>query len=398
MGAAGGYISGGPIYQRNKALFLQQRGWSVYYISCCHGKIYISGLEDFIVETCTFLTKPAYLFPQKYHQILLNYILKKLPHQMGDVVIETGTDYTAYWGELLAEKLNGRHIITLLDEYNDKITSKVAPFYKFKYGRKELACISDEVMIHIFSSFIPECKAKQYSLVCYCSNSLENVNPLWVSDIPSGDLVVGYIGRLEKKAMPFILDGIRKYADENKDKKIVFLCIGGSDNHSIGRNIKNFLIDCANVAVYITGFLFPIPLKCVEKCDIIFSTAGSCLVGARASVPTVRIHQINNTIQGFIQKYSSKEYYVYENANTVFDYIKLFSQGTPCPRLDKYDINKEWKTIEGYFDKHLDFLAKADSKFDYFNFKKINLNWKERLYKYSFFLLGMRLHHLLWKK
>ena len=47
---------------------------------------------------------------------------------MGNVVIETGTDYTAYWGELLAEKLNGRHIITLLDEYNDKITSKVAPF------------------------------------------------------------------------------------------------------------------------------------------------------------------------------------------------------------------------------------------------------------------------------
>lgn len=77
MGAAGGYISGGPIYQRNKALFLQQRGWSVYYISCCHGKIYISGLEDFIVETCTFLTKPPYLFPPKKQQILLNYILKK---------------------------------------------------------------------------------------------------------------------------------------------------------------------------------------------------------------------------------------------------------------------------------------------------------------------------------
>ena len=139
-------------------------------------------------------------------------------------------------------------------------------------------------------------------------------------------------------------------------------------------------------------------MKCVEKCDIIFSTAGSCLVGARASVPTVRIHQINNTIQGFIQKYSSKEYYVYENAHTVYDYIKLFSQGTPCPRLDKFDINKEWKTIEGYFDKHLDFLTKADPKINYFNFEKINLSLKERLYKYSFFLLGMRLHHLLWKK
>ena len=150
MGAAGGYISGGPIYQRNKALFLQQRGWSVYYISCCHGKIYISGLEDFIVETCT---------------------------SNGGRSNRNWCRLYCLLGRVVGREIKGRHIITLLDEYNDKITSKVAPFYKFKYGRKELACISDEVMIHIFSSFIPECKAKQYSLVCYCSNQSRNSLP-----------------------------------------------------------------------------------------------------------------------------------------------------------------------------------------------------------------------------
>lgn len=40
MGAAGGYISGGPIYQRNKALFLQQREWSVYYLVVMVRSIY----------------------------------------------------------------------------------------------------------------------------------------------------------------------------------------------------------------------------------------------------------------------------------------------------------------------------------------------------------------------
>jgi len=397
IGAAGGYISGGPIYQRNKALFMRQQGWDVYYISCCHGKVYIDGLDEFIIGVFTFIAKPAYLFPKKYQHKLIDYVLKNIPKLSDEIIIETGTDYTAYWGELLAEQLKGRHIVTLLDEYNDKINQKVASFYQFKYNRRELACISNEVMVHIFGDLIPQANVAQYSVPCYCTNSLADTKPSWVGDIPTGDLVVGYIGRLDKKAVPVIIEGIKKFAKENVNLQIVFLCIGGSDVKSDSDNILGSFSEFNNVRVCITGLLFPIPIACVRKCDLIFSTAGSCSVGAKASVPTVRIHQITNAVQGFVQKIGCADYFQYQNAHTVYDYISLFFKGEFCPKLEEYDLSNEWIMAEKCFEKHLNLLNKAESKLLYFDFRKIKLSWKKRFYKYSMLILGMRLHQLFWK-
>lgn len=398
IGAAGGYISGGPIYQRNKALFMRQQGWNVYYISCCHGKVYINGLDEFIIGVFTFIAKPAYLFPKKYQHKLIDYVSKSIPKLSDEIFIETGTDYTAYWGELLAEHLKGRHVVTLLDEYNDKVNRKVASFYQFKYDRKELACISDEVMVHIFGDLIPDSSVVQYSVPCYCTNSLADTEPSWIADIPTADLVIGYIGRLDKRAVLVIIEGVKKFAKENPNMQIVFLCIGGSDAKLDSDNILNLFSASKNVKVYITGLLFPIPIACVRKCDLIFSTAGSCSVGAKAAVPTVRIHQINNAVQGFVQKIGSVAYYQYQNAHTVYDYINLFFQGVYSPKLEEYDLSNEWIMAKKCFEKHLDLLNKAEIKLSYFDFRKIKLTWKERFYKYSMLIIGMRLHQLLWKK
>ena len=398
IGAAGGYISGGPIYQCNKAIFMKQQGWDVYYVSCCHGKVYIDGLEEFVVGVFTFIARPAYLFPQKYQWNLLELIKNSIPCMSDEIIIETGTDYTAYWGELLAERLKGRHIVTLLDEYNDKINRTVASFYQFKYDRKELACISDEVMAHIFGSLMPGPNVVQYSVPCYCSNSLASTMPSWLDDIPAGDLVIGYIGRLDKRAVPVIIDGVKMFAEQNLNMQVVFLCIGGSDTKFDSDNIQNSFSDNRNVKVFITGLLFPIPVACVRKCDLIFSTAGSCYVGVKASVPTVRIHQLTNDVQGFVLNFGGADYYQYKNACTVYDYISLFYQGVYCPKSEQYGFVDDWSRAEKCFGQHLDFLGKAELELSYFDFRKIKLTWKERFYKYSMLVTGMRLHQSLWKK
>ena len=395
IGAAGGYVSGGPIYQRNKAIFMKRHGWDVYYISCCHGKVYIEGLEDFIVGVFTFVAKPAYLFPKRYQRKLLALLEKQLPFLSDNVVIETGPDYTAYWGELLAQKLRGKHIVTLLDEYNEHIDAKVAPFYRFKYNRGELACISDEVMLHIFGNLIPQVQERQYSLPCYCTNSLEESTPDWLEEIPTGDLTIGYIGRLEKNAVPVIMEGVRKYACKNPDKQIVFLCIGGSDSEKYSLRIKEYFQEELNVAVYITGLLFPIPLACVQKCNLIFSTAGSCTVGAMAGVSTVRIHQLTNEIQGVMKQVGSAESYKYDAAASVYDYIDLFCKGAICPKLAQYDLSQDWKRAEACFEKHLLMLKESSKDKTYFNFNHLRLSVTERLNKTVMNLFGMTISNLI---
>lgn len=395
IGGAGGYVSGGVIYHRNKALFMKERGWVVHYISCCHGKVYVDGLETFIVGTFTFLVKNVFLYPERYRKKMLDCIIRKLPDIKGEIVIETGTDCTAYWGELLAERLHGKHIVTLLDEYNDNITLKVSSFYKFKYGRKELACISDEAMVHIFGKLIPESKNKQYSLGCYCTNSLYDIHPDWLSDIPKGDLVIGYIGRLEKKAVPIIIEGLKCFAAEKKTLSVVFLCIGGSDTEKSKNNIISSFYGYDNMNVYITGLMFPIPIDCVKLCDLIFAVAGSSTVGVMAGVPTVRIHQLTNKCEGFITKAGFRNYMKCDNGDSVYDYIKMFYCDHTYPLLDKYDLSEMWKNAQFFFEKHLNMLDNSIKEKKYFNFSNIKLTFKERMAKYLMSLFGMKMHKIL---
>lgn len=397
IGAAGGFISGGPIYQRNKAVYMKQQGWNVYYLSCCHGKVFVHGLEEFIVGVFTFLCKPAFCYPKKYQARLLDYILNRIPKISDEIVIETGTDYTAYWGELLAERVKGKHIVGLLDEYNDHITTKVSAFYQFKYNRKELACISDEVMLHIFGDLIPQCILQPYSLPFYCTNSLDTNKPDWIADIPQADLVVGYIGRLEKNAVPVVVDGIKKYALKNPNKRIAFLCIGGTDNHLVSQRIYDSFSNVRNIKVYITGLLFPIPVSCVEKCDLVFSTAGSCSVGVKAGVPTVRIHQLTNIPEGFIVSLKSREYQKCSDGNTVYDYICMFCRGINIPKLDKYDLSQNWTDAVACFNKHIDFLLNSVQTREYFDFSLIPLSLKERCQRLTMSLFGMRAYRKIWK-
>lgn len=395
IGGAGGYVSGGVIYHRNKALFMKERGWIVHYISCCHGKVYVDGLETFIVGTFTFLVKNAFLYPERYRKKMLDYIIRKLPNIKGEIVIETGTDCTAYWGELLAERLQGKHIVTLLDEYNENITSKVSTFYQFKYERKELACISDKVMVHIFGDLIPDTKNKQYSLGCYCSNSLYDIHPDWISDIPKGDLVIGYIGRLEKKGVSAIVEGLKCFASENKSVSIVFLCIGGSDTDTAKNSIISSFTGYDNIKVYVTGLIFPIPVDCVKRCDLIFGIAGSSNVGAMAGVPTVHINQITDECEGFITKIGCLNYMKCDKGNSVCDYIKMYYFGHTYPLLDKYDLSEMWKNAQVLFDKHLNMLDSSIKEKEYFNFNNIKLTFKERMAKYIMSLFGMKMHKIL---
>ena len=40
-------VAGGPIYNRNKIIYLKERGWNVVVFPTSKGKVYISGLEEY---------------------------------------------------------------------------------------------------------------------------------------------------------------------------------------------------------------------------------------------------------------------------------------------------------------------------------------------------------------
>ena len=391
IGAAGGYISGAPIYHRNKALYLRDKGWTVYYISCCGGHVYVRDLEQFIVATCSFLCQEVYTFSKYRQKKLLDYIVDKLPEIGEEVVIETGTYFTAYWGELLSRYLNAKHIIVYLDEYNDGINIEQADFFKFKYERNELACITKETMLKIFSPFwnIPEQKA--LGLVCYCTNSLGDYDYLPIRNIKECDCTIGYIGRLEKDALKVCIEGAKQFASLYPHKSISFVCLGGSEPKTVERIEKEFE-GFSNVSLFISGYLFPIPLEAIRKCNVVFASAGSVYTSVRAGVPTVKINVYTNQPDGFIFQEAEEKYPVLPCGCHVIDYLNEIFIKCQIPQM-KLTYSPEDDNLRMYkaFEKHLSFLQHSSKEKQYYDFSKFNLTRLQLLKKILTHFLGMRI-------
>lgn len=390
LGAAGGYISGAPIYHRNKALYMQSLGWNVFYISCCSGTIYVNCLEKFVVTTCSFLCRKAYLFPKKRQKILLDYIIERIPVIGDEVVIETGTYYTAYWGELLARRLKCKHVIIYLDEYNDGITLSHAKFFHFKFMRGELACIAPKTMLEIFEPFWNMTMDEAVGLSCYCSNVLEDYKSELTNKIETGDYNIGYIGRLEKPAVQTIIEGIKEFAKLNIDKKIAFICYGGAEQNVI-EDIKWQMKSIPNIIIFISGYLFPMPLDAIRKCNVFFSSAGSVLVSVKAGIPTVKMNAYTNIPDGFIKEIGSTSFYKCPYGNKVVDYLNMFFLEHEGPVMKLYSIENEQKQMEVYLNQHLVFLESSSSKNEYFDISSFRLTWVQRFKKFLIFTLGMRI-------
>jgi len=396
MGAAGGYISGGPIYHRNKALYMQSLGWNVFYITSCGGKILVDGLEKFIVAQCTFLCRPPYMLPKRKQKKMIDYIIKKLPSvNTYQLVIETGTYYTSYWGELLARRLHGKHIIVYLDEHNDGILHRDASFFKFKFDRRELACISPNAMIDIFGKYWNIDLNETVSVPCECTNVIEDIESCLNTDIPIADYTIGYIGRLEKKEFTTICNALMIFAKMVGDKKIVFVCFGDSTLHN-SAEILSDIRKVKNIDVFVTGFIYPIPLQAIRKCDLCVSSAGSATVSCKAGVPTIRMDVYSDKPMGFMKEVGCSDYVRYPNGDKLVDYLKsFFIENDADFSISPYDISNDAELLTRNLDKHLSFLHLSVKEKTYYDFSKVRLTRKEKLCILLNSILGNRLYDIL---
>ena len=392
LGAAGGYISGAPIYQRNKAIYMKKNGWNVYYISTCHGKVYIKGLEQFIIMTCTFLCKKPYIYPKTKQKKLIQYIVEKIPpiKKDSEIVIESGTYYTAYWGELLAKELNAKHIIIYLDENNDGFNKKQANFFQFKFQRNELACITAKTMIKIFSPYWNVNINNAKELVCYCSNSIEDYNSDITNAIVTKDFNIGYIGRLEKTVFKTIAKAVIDFAIKYKNKNITFICFGGAEENIINQ-IKQSFKNISNIYLYISNYIFPIPLKAVQKCDFFISSAGSSSASVKAGIPTLRINVYTEMPEGILKMVGDKNPILCPSGNNILDYLEMFFIEKTNINIIPVNIKKETELIDYHLNKHIQFLNQTSPHKEYYDISKIQCSFYQKICKFLIAILGNRI-------
>lgn len=165
-------VAGGPIYNSNKIRFLESIGWNVIVFSTNTGNVYIKPLEKYKKNSYDFLHFSPYILGKRKTDKFVNIMANNIPPSE-ELIVETGTDYTALWGELLAKKIKARHIVMFLDEKNENVNKYSSPFYEFKYKRNELYSISQKSLTYIFSPYFKIEEPEKNVWNAWCTNSVE---------------------------------------------------------------------------------------------------------------------------------------------------------------------------------------------------------------------------------
>lgn len=399
MFAIANSVSGGPIYNRNKIKYLEEAGWNVIVFPIDKGNVYVKGLEKYSNYYYPFISEFPTVFSKKQRNILLNYMISRIPKEnLEKVVIETGTDFTSYWGELLAEKLNAKHFVFHLDEVNERITDKFMQYYKFKYERHELACISEEAMTILFKNEKEFEKKKMYALKACCHNVIENYeNDMFTNiNFSKYDRVIGHIGRLDKEYVPSVILDVKKYVMKQDKGFLMIFFGGGSDN--IINDIRKSFESLKNIDILITDYIFPIPYNIVKKVDLFISAAGSSKATASLGIPTIRINVYSGKPVGFVidaNKLLLKEINGEQILEKYLD--EFFNKGFKLD-IKSQDIDSLWKDICCDFDKHMDFINHSETNKSYYSFETIKLSKKQFIKKCILFIVGIKKFYVLKRK
>jgi hypothetical protein len=155
-------LGGGQIYCNNKYKYLDSIGFETFIFSTHDGELCVKNLEKFLPLIIDELDFYPAIFNTKTVEKVLDSICEKIDYKQDDeIIIESHIPYLAVWGELLAKRLNAKHIVYLLGEHFDGLSNYVFEFLDFKYGRKELANINNLAMQKMFAPY-KEIKQEEY--------------------------------------------------------------------------------------------------------------------------------------------------------------------------------------------------------------------------------------------
>lgn len=283
-------ISGAQQYVYNKANYLENKGWRVLVFSSINGTILIHKFEDykkFIIPTLYF--SPS-VFRKKEVYSTINRILAEIGDCQGeDCIIESDSLPRAIWGELVASRLNCRHLAFFMQEWHH-YDNDMKDFLRFKYDRHELAGIKKESISQMFGDDRVEAR-DDTRIAAYCNNVIDNCEDKYSQLLDDkADYTFGSIGRLNKPCVPAIVDGFCSYANLHHDKRFNIVMIGGSIVRGKMEYVRQRLTECDNINLILTGDMYPVPHSFAKRIDVFVSTAGSATATYLAGFPTIKLN------------------------------------------------------------------------------------------------------------
>ena len=364
-------MGGAQMYVRNKVLYCREEGWETLVIAGQGDNILIPELMEF-KNSFYELNFPTYFYTNSVRNKILKELISLAKITENDEVIVESTGFSnSTWAELLSREIGAKHFFFLLQERNIVNNKGLQKFLKFKFERREIAGIKKTTLCDLFRPFFSIDELSSYSLSAACNNVVVDIDSPLVKELDEKkhDYIVGLISRLDK---PFVRPAVADFCTstaKHPNKSFLFLVIGDAPyNTGITRDLKKKIKQYDNIDLIVTGYLYPIPLCLIRKCDVNLASAGSSRVGERSGVPTIGFDGNDLKPIGILGKTTNS--------------ILFREAGTPIPILEdllndilikkKYEKDKpSFPSLRPDFHSHFVFIQASEKIKDYFNVDSI---------------------------
>lgn len=287
------------LYVSRKIEYLKSQGWTplVYFYS--EGQVEIPNLKEYKSNYIPNLRICVGNVSAKIRAKVLGTIAKDLNHK-NKIIIESCCLALGTWGEFLANKLHGKHILYIVDEFVAAPTKKMSDFIKYKIEQKLFYCIDPDII----KKHIPElANPKDIILVavgCSSNNVVDYDNEL-IDNLPEKGLSILSLGRLDKGYIEHLFDSIANFARWNTEKDFNFIVVGDAPNRRIRDKLFQIVANIKNLNVFELGAIWPLPLSLFRKVKVAVGSAGSILLCSKHGVPSISIDSNDHEAIGILR-------------------------------------------------------------------------------------------------
>lgn len=371
-------IGGMQLYTVGKAEYLSDNGWKVWVLYSGSNKAdcAIKSLNKYVDGAFNFLEIRPYLIPRLFIKKALQHVVDLIEREDSDeIYIESQADVQALWGELLAKKINAKHICFSCNEqfrglykhYEDNID-----FFWFKFQRRELLGIRTDSMKKLFEGYYNVPEGNEFVFDAVEADPIQNIHSTAVDEIKRLDYNIAYLGRVTKGYVPNIVLNVAQFAGIHLDKKIQFIIVGDATERRAF--IDETLGRLENVKITYMGDMVPIPRAIYSKIDVMIAGAACAEVSAREGVPTIVAdceNYLANGVLGYTVNSSLQpdlsygQHQFVDELNDVLITKKYLKFPYSFPESDPTDL---------IYRNHLQFYLKSEKKkkyYDVLNKKKI---------------------------
>lgn len=358
-------LTGAPRYVNNKCRWLKEQGWEVdVFWSYDVSPVQLEHLTPF--DKKEYIVHELLFFPCWFTRRQQNKVIERIIRQIGkaeQIVIESNKLQLGAWGEMIARRLNAKHINFVTTE-KIKIHNKATfDFCYAKLQRHEFFTINKAAVEQLFSKFVSIDHPENY----YWSASSgvevrEYCFPVF-DDLPQADYTITSFGR-RKGYFPYMLSELRSFVSQLPDKMFNIFFLGDLNNEK--EIHESLALSNIHTVIYPKAVEL-IPLQVFTKSDVVIATAGCANIASKYGGKVISMDVNNNVPFGLLlyTTFDSNTYSgLYENHLSLSEWLQTLL-------IDKKEFQKmEERRVAHSFDYQMQYVTLPDGQ--YFDTTRVN--------------------------